>query len=83
MKMLTFLVRLFSGCSHDSTYRERRDLDGASVMHLVCHDCGHAVPTLQRTTEEHRLMLVAGAVRVPHAQPMTNFAAKRGLRRTA
>jgi hypothetical protein len=43
-------------------------------MHLVCHDCGHAVPTVQRTTEEHRPMLVA-AVRVPHAQPMTSFAA--------
>jgi len=81
--MLTLLVRLISGCAHDSTYRERRDLDGASVMHLVCHDCGHAVPAVQRTTEEHRLMLVAGAVRVPHAQPMLNFSAKRALRRTA
>ena len=81
--MLTFMVRLFSGCAHEATYRERRDLDGASVMHLVCHDCGHAVPAVQRTTEEHRLMLVAGAVRVPHAQPMNNFGAKRGLRRTA
>lgn len=79
--MLTFFVRLFSGCSHDSTYRERRSLDGVEVMHLVCNDCGHAVPAVQRTAEEHRMILAAGAVRVPHASPA--FAVKRNFRRTA
>lgn len=81
--MLTFLVRLFSGCSHDSTYRERRTLHGAEVMHFVCNDCGHAVPAVQRSAEEHRQMLEAGAVRVLQAQPMPTFSAKRGFRRSA
>jgi len=79
--MMTFLVRLFSGCPHDSTYRERRPLDGIEVMHLVCNDCGHAVPAVQRTAEEHRMVLEAGAVRRPHAHPA--FAVKRPLRRMA
>jgi hypothetical protein len=79
--MLTFLVRLFSGCPHDSTYRERRPLDGVDVMHLVCNDCGHAVPAVRRTPEEHRFVLAAGAVRVPRAQAA--FVTKRTLRRTA
>jgi len=66
--MLTLLVRLFSGCAHDATYRERRDLDGASVMHLVCNDCGHAVPAVQRSASEHERVLQMGAVRMPHAR---------------
>lgn len=83
MNMLTLLVRLLSGCAHHATYRERRQLHGADVMHLVCHDCGHAVPAVQRTAEEHLQVLATGAVRVPHAQPMVSFGMKRGLRRTA
>ena len=81
--MLRLLVRLFSGCEHPSTYRERRQLHGADVMHFVCHECGHAVPAVQRTAEEHHLVVVTGAVRVPRAQPMVSFGMKRGLRRTA
>ena len=81
--MLTFLVRLFSGCAHESTYRERRLLHGAEVMHLVCHDCGQAKPAVDRTAEEHLLVLQMGAVRVPHAQPRANFAVARGFRRSA
>ena len=79
--MMTFLFRLFSGCPHDSTYRERRRLAGVDVMHLVCNDCDHAVPAVQRTAEEHRMILAAGAVRVPQAHPA--FAIKRSLRRMA
>jgi hypothetical protein len=81
--MLTFLVRLFAGCGHYSTYRERRSLHGAEVMHLVCHDCGHAVPAVQRTAEEHLHVLETGAVRVPRAQPHNTFVVKRGFRKTA
>jgi hypothetical protein len=68
MKMITHLFRLVGGCSHEATYRERRTLFGADVLHLVCHDCGHAVPAVQRTAEEHQQVIQAGAVRVPHAR---------------
>ena len=68
MTMITHLFRLVGGCSHDSTYRERRLLHGADVLHLVCHECGHAVPAIQRTAEEHQHVIQAGAVRVPHAR---------------
>jgi hypothetical protein len=81
--MLNYLVRLFAGCPHHSTYRERRDLHGANVMHLVCDECGHAVPAVDRTAEEHKLVLAMGAVRVPHAQPRTNFGVKRSVRKFA
>jgi len=81
--MLTFLVRLFTGCSHDSTYRERRTLHGAEVLHFVCHDCGHAVPAIDRTAEEHRIALETGAVKVPHATPQTAFVVKRGFKKSA
>ena len=68
MKMITHLFRLVGGCDHSSTYRERRQLFGADVLHLVCHECGHAVPAIQRTAEEHQQVIQAGAVRVPHAR---------------
>ena len=81
--MLTFLVRLFAGCSHDSTYRERRLLHDTEVLHFVCHDCGHAVPAVDRTAEEHRMVREAGAVRVPQAHPQTAFVVKRGFKKSA
>jgi hypothetical protein len=59
---LTFLS-LFGGCTHPQTYRERRELHGVQVLHLVCEDCGHAVPALQRTPEEHRQMVQTGAIK--------------------
>ena len=40
-------------CTHQHTYRERRSLHGAPVMHLVCERCGHATPAMQRTAGEH------------------------------
>jgi hypothetical protein len=81
--MLTYLVRLFAGCQHDSTYRERRLLHGAQVMHFVCNDCGHTVPAVDRTEQEHLMVLQAGAIRVPLARPRTNVVLARGLRRSA
>lgn len=62
------LTRLFIGCSHRATYRERRLLEGAAVMHLVCHDCGHAAPVIDRTADEHLKAINIGAVRVPRAR---------------
>ena len=71
MKMLTFLARTLTGCSHHATYRERRLLHGVQVMHLVCEDCGHAVPAVDRTAGEHARMLRTGAVRMPRAHRLT------------
>jgi hypothetical protein len=71
MKMLTFLARTLTGCSHHATYRERRTLHGVQVMHLVCEDCGHAVPAVERTAGEHARMLRTGAVRLPRAHRLT------------
>jgi len=71
MKMLTFLARTLTGCSHHATYRERRPLHGVQVMHLVCDDCGHAVPAVDRTAGEHARMLRTGAVRLPRAHRLT------------
>jgi len=71
MKMLTFLARTLTGCSHYATYRERRTLHGVQVMHLVCDDCGHAVPAVDRTAGEHARMLRTGAVRLPRAHRLT------------
>lgn len=68
MNAIRTLARLIAGCSHQDTYRERRPLDGLDVMHLVCHDCGRAVPAIQRTTAEHAAMLTAGAVHMPKAR---------------
>jgi len=65
--MLTYLARTLAGCSHYATYRERRTLHGAQVMHLVCEDCGHAVPAIERTAGEHHRTLRTGAVRLPRA----------------
>lgn len=68
MNVIRTLQRLIAGCSHADTYRERRPLDGLDVMHLVCHDCGHAVPAIQRTTAEHAEMIAAGTVQMPKAR---------------
>ena len=68
MSVLVRFVRLLTGCPHQDTYRERRQLHGVDVLHLVCHDCGHAVPALQRSAEEHQQIVEAGAVRMPTAR---------------
>jgi hypothetical protein len=69
MEMLTRLLRLcLGGCRHRSFYRERRPLHGLQVLHLVCEDCGHAVPALERTAREHRRVVKTGAVKVATAR---------------
>ncbi|HEX5070068.1 MAG TPA: hypothetical protein VFV78_07615 [Vicinamibacterales bacterium] len=79
MTILKSVLRLVTGCSHHDMYRERRTLHGVDVLHLVCADCGHAVPAIQRTADEHAAIVKAGAVRMPQAQP----AVVRRMRRTA
>ena len=69
MEMMSRLLRIFlGGCRHRSFYRERRPLHGTQVLHLVCEDCGHAVPAVQRTAREHRRVVRAGAVKVSTAR---------------
>jgi hypothetical protein len=64
MKLLIRLLHVcFGGCRHQHTYRERRELYGVQILHLVCEDCGHAVPALGRTAEEHQQVVKAGAVK--------------------
>jgi hypothetical protein len=53
----------FGGCHHRHTYRERRKLHGVDVLHLVCEDCGHAAPAIERTAREHKRIVKAGAVK--------------------
>ena len=60
---LRILYLCLGGCSHRHTYRERRTLHGTEVMHLVCEDCGNAVPALNRTADEHRHAVEEGAIR--------------------
>ena len=63
MNVISWTMRLCLGwCQHSNTIRERRALHGVNVLHLVCEDCGHAVPALQRTASEHQQIVAAGAV---------------------
>jgi hypothetical protein len=32
-------------------------------MHLVCEDCGYAAPAVNRTADEHRHAVEAGAIK--------------------
>jgi hypothetical protein len=69
MDTLARLLRLcLGGCRHRSFYRERRPLHGTQVLHLVCEDCGYAVPAVQRSAREHRRVVKSGAVRVSTAR---------------
>jgi hypothetical protein len=75
------------GCRHSHTFRERRQLHGVDVLHLVCHECGHAVPAIQRTAEEHQQIVEAGAIKAlrAHRAPadVIVLEARRGRQRTA
>jgi hypothetical protein len=62
MSLFTSLLHLVGGCSHKHTYRERRPLHRTMVLHLVCEDCGYAVPAVQRSAKEHRQVVKAGAL---------------------
>ena len=68
MSTIRRFVRLFVGCEHEATYRERRPLQDIDVMHLVCEDCGHAVPVLDRTIDEHHQAVQTGAIRMAQAR---------------
>ena len=83
MRILNFIARMVTGCAHEYTYRERRELNGVQVMHLVCEDCGHAVPAVQRTASEHERVVQIGAVRMPHAQRQTVVEIVRPRRKSA
>ena len=65
--ILRMLQNCLIGCSHPHTIRERRKMYGVDVLHLVCEDCGHAVPAIQRTPGEHVRMARVGAVRRPRS----------------
>lgn len=77
MSTLKSLLRLVAGCAHHDTYRERRTLHGVEVLHFVCHDCGHAVPAIDRTADEHQAIVRAGAVNIPHARPVAIYKVRR------
>lgn len=49
---MRWLYRLIVGCAHADTFRERRNVDGIDVMHLVCRDCSHATPAISRTVAQ-------------------------------
>ena len=69
MKLLSRLLHLcLGGCPHSHTYRERRELYGVQILHLVCEECGHAVPALARTAEEHQHIVQAGAIKTNKAR---------------
>ncbi len=83
MSFLLAFVHSLGFCSHRQTYRERRELNGVSVLHFVCEDCGHAVPAVPRTEAEHRRVVEAGAIRptVVRRHP-SNVVAVAGRRRS-
>lgn len=68
MAIRAFFRWLGLGCSHASTYRERRPLHGLQIIHFVCADCGHAEPVIDRTAREHRRAVKLGAVATPRAR---------------
>lgn len=70
-------------CTHQHTYRERRELHKVMVLHWVCDDCGHAVPAVARTAKEHERIVKQGAVVSGHATVSRKAAAKRALPRAS
>ena len=61
VSVLTSLLHVLV-CQHPHRYRERRELHGVLVPHLVCDTCGDAEPMIQRTPAEHQAMAVRGAL---------------------
>jgi len=82
-----FLQFCLVGCRHEHTIRERRPLHGVDVLHFVCDACGHAVPAIERTAEEHRHIVEAGAIKPLrlHRAPLgiVNLDTRRERRRAA
>jgi hypothetical protein len=80
------IVRLLQiclgGCRHTHTLRERRKLHGVDVLHLVCEDCGHAVPALQRTADEYQRVAEAGAIKPMRAHRASTAVVDLGVHRS-
>jgi hypothetical protein len=74
-------LQFFGVCRHPHTYRERRELHGLRVLHFVCEDCGHAVPVLHRTAEEHQRAVETGAVRPADVRHLPTGMVTLGKRR--
>ena len=82
MNVIFWTLRTCLGlCRHTNTIRERRPLHGVNVLHLVCEDCGHAVPALQRTAVEHRQIVAAGAIKPSRAHRAVATVVDLDLRR--
>jgi hypothetical protein len=81
MSLRLGFLHLFGVCRHPQTYRERRELHGVPVLHFVCEDCGHAVPAMQRTPEEHQRAVEAGAIRPAEVRHLPAGVVSLGRRR--
>jgi hypothetical protein len=60
IRLVLRVIRAVFGCSHPSTYRERRRLHGVQVMHFVCEDCGQDWPAVERSATEHHRAVKVG-----------------------
>ena len=54
-------------CNHHTMHKRRLDVDGLSVMHHVCPDCGYSVPVIGRSQEAYAAGL-AKQVPLPKAK---------------
>ena len=81
MSLRLGLLQFLGVCLHPQTYRERRELHGLQVLHFVCEDCGHAVPAMQRTAEEHLRTVQAGAIRPAEVRRLPAGVVSLGKRR--
>jgi hypothetical protein len=81
MSLRFSVLQFFGVCRHPQTYRERRELHGVQVLHLVCEDCGYAVPAVQRTAEEHQRTVRAGAPRPAEVRRLPAGIVSLGKRR--
>jgi hypothetical protein len=52
--MISRLLRWLVPCAHAHTWIERREIDGVSVVPLVCDQCGHAAPAITRSRSEYQ-----------------------------
>ena len=81
MNLRLGLLQFLGVCRHPQTYRERRELHGVQVLHFVCDDCGHAVPAMDRTAEEHLRTVQAGAIRPAEVRHLPASIVSLGKRR--
>ncbi len=81
---MSLLLRVFhfclGGCPHRHTFRERRALHGIQVLHWVCEECGHAVPAMDRTEQEHLRVVNDGAIKPAKVQRIAGDVVDIGTR---